>query len=66
VAFMKKKKEILLPQKIWILSVFFKLFIRGHDHGIRYGSRAVTSAKQVIRVKLKVTIYIVKSFIANY
>ena len=45
---------------------FFKLFIRGHDHGIRYGSRAVTSAKQVIRVKLKVTIYIVKIFIAIY
>ena len=57
---MKKKKKILLFKKIWTLSVFLNLFIRGHDHGIRRcESRVVTSEKQVIRDKLKVTFYIV-------
>ena len=56
----KKGKSIVVPNKIWKMSIFFKLFFGGHDRGIpRYESR-VAGEKQVIRdIKLKVTIYIV-------
>ena len=57
VAFMKKKEENIVFSKNMDIVSFFKLFIRGHDHGIRRcESRVVTSEKQVIRDKLKVTI----------